>query len=245
MNWLRRQYDDIKGHAKWAMLCGLWWVITTGIKKLLFLIPNIPNGLVWSILVALSLITFWLVAKWDPLTKKRPELLSQAGDRTEILNPGMPTLSALTGKTTALDNLTSEKLFGNAYFSPLTAEVEKNIRVLAEKISPNDKEKFYLRFIGVGVASYMHDMTWWTILKTQLLFLIDLNTKGVVPIAESKKFYDQGNYPNYPFEAWLRWMERELLIIRHPTDMLEITHKSKDFLKYLAHWGRNADLKPN
>jgi hypothetical protein len=50
-------------------------------------------------------------------------------------------------------------------------------------------------------------------------------------------------YPKYSFEQWLNYLMSEQLLIRHPSDMLEITHKGRDFLKYLAHWGRDINVK--
>lgn len=34
------------------------------------------------------------------------------------------------------------------------------------------------------------------------------------------------------------------LLVEHPSQMLEITHRGKDFLKYLTHWGADISKKP-
>ena len=140
--------------------------------------------------------------------------------------------------------------FRIAYYSPLTAEVENNIKIAAQRHYPNDHEGFYTKLIGIGIVSYTHDMTWAYIFKSQLMLLMEMNrNNGWIPIAEAKKFYDAAAleyphvYPQYSFDQWLEYMKGQQLIIRHASDMLEITHRGKDFLKYLAHWGRDVNIK--
>jgi hypothetical protein len=109
----------------------------------------------------------------------------------------------------------------------------------------NDKEGFYAKFIGVGLIAYIYDMIWFCIFRSQLLALLELNRKnGMLPMAEIKAFYDAAAasrpdvYGKYTFDQWLFYMKSQLLIIVHPSNMVEITMRSKDFLKYLLHHGR-------
>lgn len=245
MEWLKKQYHDIKGNAKWAVLAALWWVVTNWGRRLLQLIPNMPNWLIWSILLALSVVVFFWVAKTSKISAVTQPTAPQAASH----GIGIPTLSALHGQQPKI-TFNAQEMFRLSYFSPLTAEVEQNIRIVAAQASPADHEAFYARFIGVGLIAYAHDNTWWTIFKSQILMLERMNSaNGVLPLGEAKKFYEQATidyasiYANYSFEQWLTYMKGEQLLVRHPSDMLEITHKGKDFLKYLAHWGRNAQTK--
>jgi hypothetical protein len=48
---------------------------------------------------------------------------------------------------------------------------------------------------------------------------------------------------NTTLESWLGFLIGRQLVIRHPSDMIEITVGGKDFLKYLVHWGREADQR--
>jgi len=73
-----------------------------------------------------------------------------------------------------------KQFFAQSYYSPLTAEFEKNFKAIAQQNYPNDKEGFYARFIGVGVVAYQHDVTWFTIYKSQLSALHELNARGSV-----------------------------------------------------------------
>jgi hypothetical protein len=137
-----------------------------------------------------------------------------------------------------------------SYFSPITAEVEHNIRIIARDAEPKNPEAFYARFIGVGLVAAVHDATWYRIFKSQLLMLNEMNRRGgVLPLLDAKQFYIRAVpvcpkvYPAYTFEQWLNYVKAEQLLLHHPTDMLEITHRGKDLIKYLAHWGRDAGMK--
>lgn len=100
--------------------------------------------------------------------------------------PGIPTLSGLLGQNPSLE-FNAKSFFALAHYSPVTAEVEKNIKIVAQLNSPNDKEAFYARFIGVGLVAYQHDTTWFTIYGSQIKALAELNSRGLIPIAELKK----------------------------------------------------------
>jgi len=62
-NWLSRQYDDVRGNLKWGVLMFMWWLLTTFGKKLLGLIPSIPEWLIYTVLCLLSLGVFLWIAK--------------------------------------------------------------------------------------------------------------------------------------------------------------------------------------
>lgn len=76
--WLTRQYDDIKGNLKWAILGALWWVVNTYGKRTLQMIPHIPDWAINGTLLLLSVIAFLWVAKLKPANafpeaKDKPE----------------------------------------------------------------------------------------------------------------------------------------------------------------------------
>ena len=74
---------------------------------------------------------------------------------------------------------------------------------------------------------------------------------GIAPVATFKKFYEDAarefssDYSKLgiSFEGWMVYMTKNILIKIHPSEMVEITVKGKDFLKYLLHWGRSEDSK--
>ena len=48
---------------------------------------------------------------------------------------------------------------------------------------------------------------------------------------------------NATLDLWLGYLITTQLMIRYPSDMIEITERGKGFLKYLLHWGRDADQR--
>jgi len=145
-------------------------------------------------------------------------------------------------------NFDAPLFFRTAYHSNWTRDVENRIRLAAHQNEPNDHESFYARFIGIGYVAYHHDMTWAYIYKSQVLMLTELNRRGgMMASADARPFYDRATaeypsvYGNYSFDQWLAFIIGRVLILRHPSDMLEITVGGRDFLSYLAHYSRSAD----
>jgi hypothetical protein len=160
-----------------------------------------------------------------------------------------PSLSMLNNQTPRM-TFNAREYFRLAYYSPVTVEMENAVRVIADNYDPNDHEVFYARFLGVGVVAYGHDITWAYIYGSQLLLLVELNRIAkIVPVSTSRKYFDEAvtKYPeiyaNYTFEQWLEWIRGQGLIACYPSEMMEISHAGKDFLKYLAHWGRDLSAK--
>jgi hypothetical protein len=247
--WAMAQWNDIKGNVKYGILFALWWVITTISKMLLQQIPHIASWMVWTILLALSLAVFLWLAKSLGRVQSQNVPTQKPSQLAQQNTSPFPSLSALNPQLPKFD-FDVQQWFRMAYYSPLTAEFESNFLGIAQKNQPDDREGLLARFIGVGLVAYMHDQTWAHIFKSQILMLMHLNRQGgIMPIADAKPYYDKAAidcplfYANYLFDAWIRYMQVDLLVIRHPTDMLEITHKGRDFLKYIAHWGQDANAK--
>jgi hypothetical protein len=180
---------------------------------------------------------------------------SQSGNTTTASQtsgviPGIPTLSALLEQNPSVE-FDAKKFFAQAYYSPITAEIEKNIKVIAQQNSPNDKEAFYARFIGIGAIAYQYDVSWFTIFGSQLRALEETNSRGLIPVTDLKKHYEKAvvDYPktfeDYSFDQWLGFMKSRMLIAVYPSQMVELSWGGKDFLKYLAHMAWNTKEKPN
>lgn len=149
-------------------------------------------------------------------------------------------------------NFDAVTFFRQAYTSALTGEAEKNFRLAAQQNQPNDREGFLLKIMGIGLVAWVHDLTWSSIFKSQLLMLLELNKRnGLLPLVDAKTYYDQAaidfprTYANYTFDQWIAYLKGETLIIHHASNMLEITLKGKDLLKYLTHWGRYPEARRN
>lgn len=89
--WVARQWDDIKGNAKWAAIAAFWWLAVHYGRKMLQLIPNIPSWLVNAVILCFS----FLVFLWLARTKQ-----GATGSQIQVpaSGPLLPTLSALLGQ---------------------------------------------------------------------------------------------------------------------------------------------------
>jgi hypothetical protein len=207
----------------------------------------ITIGLGYGIGVALLVIATVLITRSYFSEQSGRAVPAQASG---TVPPGIPTLSALLGQNSTVE-FNAKQHFALAYYSPITAEVEKNIKIVAQKDYPNDKEAFYARFIGTGLIVYQYDWTWFMIYGSQLLALTELNSRGMIPIADLQKHYDAAvveypkTYEKYSFEQWIDFMKTRLLVSTYPSQMIELSWGGKDFLRYLAHCGRDINVKAN
>jgi len=227
-NWMLRQYNDIRGNFKWALLASAWWLVAHYGKKLLQMIPNIPGWMVTAILLCSSLAVFLWLAK----SGKSAVAPAQPSRITTMA--GIPTLSALQGQTPQV-TFNANEFFRTAYYSPLTAEIENNIKIAAQNYGGDDHDSFYARFIGVGYIAASHNYTWAIIYRSQLSLLGEMNRRVTMPISDARVYYDKAvaefpdGYKSYSFDQWLEYLKREQLLIHHPSDMLEITHRGRVF----------------
>ncbi len=148
-------------------------------------------------------------------------------------------------------NFDGPQFFKVAYHSLMTEDVTRRVRIAASQNKAHFKpEDFYARLIGVGMVGFLHDVTWAYIWASQFLMLTELNRRGGnMAAGAAKEFYDHGAkeypayYTNYSFDGWLGFMQTQGLILRHPSEMLEITVRGRDFLSYSGHNSRTADQK--
>lgn len=144
----------------------------------------------------------------------------------------------------------SVEFFRTAYYSSLQDVGANSYITEAEQVRPNNKESFYLDVLAVGTIQMMYDNLWWISYRSQIRALTALNAaQGMLPIDEFRKSFDQAatefadDYARLKitFENWVKFMLENDLLKLHPSRMVEITLKGKDFLKYLLHHGRSVE----
>jgi hypothetical protein len=235
LDWLKEQYKQIRGNAKWDLLKAICFA---SLYPLLQKLRNLNWD--WLVFGGLFVVSFLLLLFLGQLRTPAQPNSQPARNATSSL---MPTVSALYG--VSAPPFDAKAYFKQAYYSPVTAEVEKNIRKVAAENEPNDREGFLVRFVGVGLVAFLHEQTWAMIYQSQLLMLSSLNANGLMPLTAARAYYDKAKvnfpqtYSSYSFEQWIGFMKDQQLVIQHPSDMLEITVRGKDFLKYLTHYGRS------
>jgi hypothetical protein len=172
--------------------------------------------------------------------------------QTSLLQAQSPaTMLAKNANETLSPGVDIDEFFRMAYRSPLLEkESQKNMRILALQRSSDDVEKFYLELIGVGLLAALYDSIWWPMFRSQLLALTEVNrNSGILPLAKVKGFYDKASeeyeqeYAHDNFGRWFSYLTRNYLVLHHASDMIEISVRGKDFLKYLTHWGREPKDK--
>lgn len=160
------------------------------------------------------------------------------------------TLLAGNAQETLSPGIDIDRFYRDAYRSPtIEAEAHKNMRILARQKSPSNTEAFYLDIIGIGLMAAVYDTIWYPMFRSQLLALQAVNSAGLLAIGKVQEFYETAakefpkNYATDTFERWLSYLVSNGLVLSHPSGMVEITVRGKDFLKYLTHWGREAKSK--
>ena len=235
-SWLGRQYNDIKGNLKWDVVKIIGGAAVTATYLLLQQIRHLEHD--WWVaggLFVISIVLFFYAGRTrDGAQQLQSPALANVVSPVIAANPDQP--------------FNAKEFFRLAYYSPaLQAETEARMRNAANQYQPNDREGFYLKFISVGLLMYRYDTIWWGIYRSQLEALLDINrNNGILPLARARTHYDQAaaahaedfRKTNTDLDRWLAFLIGSQLVIRHPSDMIEITVGGKDFLKYLLHWGR-------
>jgi hypothetical protein len=234
-----RRWDDIRGNLLFAILV---WVFGGGLITAVFQVFRTLHNhpFEWNFIVIVFLISVLSLAVVMLVASRKGE-----GQRAALAQTQR--VGALVVPTANFD---APLFFRNSYNSCLESDTITNVRAVATQSQPNDKEGFYTRLIAVGLIAYVYDMIWSAIYKSQLLALLELNRRsGFLPLVQFKSYYDRAAiafptvYAHYSFDQWLAFMKTNLLILLHPSDMVEITVRGKDFLKYLLHWGRDAEQR--
>lgn len=134
---------------------------------------------------------------------------------------------------------------------PFLDELEAHFQRLAVyHKDQKERERFLIRALAAGAASYLHDVSWFTIFRSQLNALNELNSKGAMIRDELRQFYNAAALLNphlfndYTFDSWVEYLESQTLI-RQDGNIVQITVRGKDFLKYLVLRGFSASQRIN
>jgi hypothetical protein len=236
--------EKVKGFLDWLERAKLlydlfaavveWKLAKVALTHLTHIPPDVASAIAWGgaalLLIALHRFAYRRV--------NAPQAQSSVG------------LVANNVKETLSPGVDIDQFFRNAYRSPeMEKEVRKNMRILADQKNPTDHESFYLEIISTGLLAALYDSVWYPMFRSQLLALQAVNKAGILPVAKVRVFYDQAahdypkTYANDSFERWLGYLIRNVLVVLHPSEMVEITTRGKDFLKYLTHWGKEEKDK--
>ena len=253
---MRVDWSKVGGVA--SVVSAVGTVVGTGLALWFYLHPVSGNGLSQTALEATKasvmdsdashgtkvLIVFIVVL----IASGFVQIWSYRRVRTKTQPTPLSASSVSSLATTAVD-FNPDSFFAASYTSPLTEEAQNNVHAITmtRYQSLADRETFLLKMLGIGVVSYVYDLIWYVIFRSQLLLLYDLNTK-LLTVDQAKWYFDAAaqqystEYNGITFEAWLMFLQGQLLVTQSGVN-LAITVRGRDFLKYLVHWARSANQR--
>jgi len=117
------------------------------------------------------------------------------------------------------DNIKSVTNFYKTGGGPFLDEMESHFqRLAAHHKDAKEREQFLIRALSGGAVSYLHDMTWSSIFKSQLEALHELNARGAMLAEQLKPFYTAAStahpavYRAYSFDSWLAYLIGQTLV---------------------------------
>lgn len=231
-----KEFFDWVAYGKLIVDIAIAFFGVSTVRAALVTFTKIPE--VWLIPVEwLSGALFlWLLLRYGFAWRSWGE--EQRGNRGQSL-----AATALASTNVELD---AKKILAAAYNSTLEEEIERNIDHMIADIPKNERDTIIVKYIASQTLFYVYDGVWWTIFKSQLKALEELNRR-VRRIEDVRTLYADAveQYPDfyssYSFEQWLGYLKNNTLILDCPGDAIGITQRGTDFLKYLIHCGRSAN----
>ena len=153
---------------------------------------------------------------------------------------------AATGQSLAerpqLENIDN---FYRTYDNAILIETERIFREQAERYQPGPaREKFLIRSVSTVAVLALFEETWLTIFRSQIHLLEALNF-APRSMEDVRGFYDLAAtinptlYGQYSFDQWLIYMRSQSLTLQQD-NIMYITIRGREFLKYLVETGRSA-----
>jgi hypothetical protein len=239
MAWYSKHWEEIRPQLKYEV--GKWIfnqvltssILVGGLAVILRIKKNVAIG--WHGFALLTAVAFLLL-----VIINRPKRQSLQQTASALVN---------TSGNIAVAVKSLEEFYKLGYGGPFADELEAHFQGLAAyHANPKEREKFLVRSLAAGAVSYAHESAWNDIWKSQIDALKHVNGSGAVVATELKPFYDAAaaTYPqiygDYSFDGWIRFM-KEKTLLRQDGNILQITIRGKDFLKYIVLEGKREDWK--
>lgn len=230
MPWVRDQWIELRPHVKWDLLKALMLALVYPIVQILREMP-------WDGWVCLILFVFSFIILL---------LFGRRGSSVTSQNTVQPTVMVKAAEVDMSVKYTNDQF---AAIDPRWRDdVEKAIRDQSTKVAAGDERETYLvRIIVVLVVNVMLEEIWNVIFCSQILALQKLNDRGIkresiFPFYTAAATQWPAVYATYTFEQWLGFMRSQTLI-REDGDLINITVKGRQFLKYLLDNQHSAEQR--
>ncbi len=110
--------------------------------------------------------------------------------------------------------------------------------------NPSQREKYLIDIAADAIAATAYEYIYSLIYGSQLVALRDLNSAGVVPIADLNPYFETAKqtyptlYQNDTFERWFGWLaEVTMLVERRDTESVVVSEVGRDFLQFVISRG--------
>ncbi len=118
-----------------------------------------------------------------------------------------------------------------------TAEVEAALRQSAAQVPASERETHLFHALTVSFIYTQFEILWFNIYASQIKALQRLNEgrlkrEGIFPYYTEAATANAATYADYSFDQWLGFM-RSHSVIREDWDLISITVRGQDFLKFL------------
>lgn len=210
------------------------------VEALLLKFTHIPTQWIASAWLSSAALAMWLLVvagnRAGRKTHARQQSLTAQMAASPTIAPELPHV--------APQPIDLKIFFNAAYSGQLQDQMEANVRLTF----PSLRDGTVVKFIAMGIINALYDSVWNTVYRSQVLALSELN-KRVLRREEIKPYYDNAVkqfpliYKSYPFDAWLAWMAKNVLVIESPGQIFAITVRGQDFLKYMLHCHYAPELR--
>jgi hypothetical protein len=176
----------------------------------------------------------WVTPLWLLASAVMMTLLIYLGNKigAPIQGKGSQSQALVGAPTTAAVQV--EKYF-NRIDPTFSGEVEAAVRQAA--VQAPDRETYLIRGLTVALIYVQFESAWFNIFASQIKALQHLNNEqlkreGIFPFYSEAANANAATYATYSFDQWLGFL-RSNTLIREDGDLIGITVKGRDFLKFL------------
>ncbi len=174
----------------------------------------------------------------------RKQIVDLLGRVKSIGKNGVLLESGEQKSNVAVDPQKEAEALMRQFDSVLVREVEDSIKKeLGEKsLLGVEAVPVLIRHVAALSIAYSFSEIYRSIWGSQISLLDYINAQSPQPVGALKVFYSSGatqypaGYSNYPFEQWLAFLKRNILI-REDNALISITVRGREFLTYLTTTG--------
>lgn len=241
MGWLGKEWADIGPQLKYdlykTVVIGAMGAIVVLATLFMKTIRSIPEPFTYGVLFVVACACFIF------LTNRLPKIAEKTTREKPELSQDVP--------AAGVDTIAKVDEFYRTYDNRMLVEVEDHLRLQSQQYPAGpDREKVLIRQFASFFIFGSFEYNWLLIFRSQIAALETLNQRSE-KIEALRRFYDEAVtpenaafYSNYPYTSWLAYL-KGAVFIREDGDVVSITIRGQEFLKYLIHTHRSKETRKN